>query len=310
MFSTPVLFLLFNRPQVTAHVFDEIRKQKPKYLFIAADGPRENNINDARFCVETRAVVSKIDWDCEVKTLFSDENMGCGKAVAAGITWFFEHVEAGIILEDDCMPNSSFFTYCEAMLNTFRDNQEVMMVCGTSYQPKPLNSDSYYFSRYPHVWGWATWKRAWAQYDLSLGAVSVEKRAAVINRVFANKRERRFWENNLDMIVNGLDTWDYQWMYWIWENNGVCIIPWRNMIANIGFGADSSHTHDENSGQSKMTQYEMLTIRHPKTIAVNQKADSYERHKILIGSAQKYYYTRMRGFVGRVIKLLIKRHGK
>ena len=310
MFSTPILFLIFNRPQTTEKVFEEIRKQKPKHLFISADGPRENNQHDVELCKTTRNIVSKIDWECEVKTLFSDKNMGCGLAPATGMTWFFEQVEEGIILEDDCIPNSSFFDYCETLLNKYRDNTNIMMVCGTSYQPKPLNNDTYYFSKYPHVWGWATWKRAWKNYSFKLDGETNETRRDVIERTFTNNRERKFWENNMRMIINGLDAWDYQFMYWMWKNNGTCIVPWQNMISNIGFGAHATHTHDSNSNQSQMVQHQLSIIKHPQHIKVNTKADDYERGHILIGTEYKYYLNRLRAVAGRFIKPILIKNGR
>lgn len=304
MFSTPILLLIFNRPDATARVFDQIRSHKPKRLFIAADGPRQGNAEDVDNCRLAREVVATIDWDCDVATLYHDKNLGCGLAPATAITWFFNHVEQGIILEDDCLPNDSFFGYCEMLLNRYTDEPQVMMVCGTSYQPKALTEDSYYFSRYPHAWGWATWKRAWAHYNFELSKDSEVERLAVLANVFATSREVKLWRNNLRMIDNGLDAWDYQWMYWMWKNNGVCIVPWKNMVANIGFGQNATHTLDQYSVQSKMQRHDLKEVRHPAAIAVNDQADRYERYHILLEPTLLFYGNRMLHIVKRIVEKL------
>jgi len=301
MLQTPLLFLIFNRPAVTEETFAKIRKQQPRYLYIASDGPRENNPSDTDLNNECKQIVSNIDWDCEVKTLFQTKNLGCGLAPATAITWFFNQVDEGIILEDDCLPNDSFFKFCENLLSRYRGNLNIMMICGTSYQPKPLNTSTYYFSKYPHVWGWATWKRAWADYNFKLDGESDHTRAAVINKTFSSRNERTLWENNLKMILGGLDAWDYQLMYWMWKNDRICIVPWRNMIANIGFGSDATHTYDASSKQSKMTQYKIETIKHPRSVVIHKRADNYERKNILVNPIANHYFNRlkqiMRGFL-------------
>jgi hypothetical protein len=306
MFETPILFLIFNRPNTTVKVFEKIRELKPKYLYVGADGPRPNYPNDALLCAETRNIVSIIDWDCQVKTLFNKRNLGCGLSPANAISWFFEHVEEGIILEDDCLPNSSFFKYCESLLGYYRNNEKVMMICGTSYQPKALNIDTYYFSKYPHIWGWATWKRAWAKYKFSFDTESNQAISSVIKKEFKHNRERYLWNENMQLIKNGLDAWDYQLMYWMWKNDGLCIVPWRNTIANIGFGLHATHTIDADSSQSKMTQYEVSNIIHPKKVINDKKADKYERYHILIDSDFKYYVKKLKAVADRLRKLINK----
>jgi len=305
--TVPILLLIFNRPHTTAKVFERIRAQKPKQLFIAADGPRTNRKEDIVLCSSARQIANQVDWDCEVRTLFQSDNIGCGRGVAAGITWFFEQVSEGIILEDDCLPNDSFFYFCAELLSRYRDNNEVMMISGTTYQRGWQTNETYYFSNYPHVWGWATWKRAWDCYRFELD--DARERAVVIADTFSNRRERVFWKRNMDMIVNGLDTWDYQWMYWIWKNNGLCITPRQNMISNIGFGPDASHTVDMNSPQACMPGFELTTVKHPRRIRLDKGADKYERDTILIGSAAAYYRTRLMNALKRFRRFKFYRDG-
>ncbi|WP_184544970.1 nucleotide-diphospho-sugar transferase [Mucilaginibacter sp. FT3.2] len=302
--------MIFNRPDTTEQVFAEIRKQQPKYLFIAADGPRDNKPDDVEQGDRCRQIVSRVDWDCEIQTLYQSKNLGCGLAPATAITWFFTQVMEGIILEDDCIPNGSFFEFCENLLATHRHNINVMMICGTSYQPQPLNNDTYYFSQYPHVWGWATWRRAWTKYNFKLDNETNTVRANVIRNTFFNSRERRLWEGNMKMIINGLDAWDYQWMYWMWKNNGLCAVPWKNMISNIGFGPHATHTFNISSNQNQMEQHTIEAIHHPKQIAINKKADSYERYHILIGSNGSYYANKLKSGIKKIIKILFKNNAK
>jgi len=304
MFNKPILFLIFNRPETTKLVFEEIRKLKPKYLFIAADGPRTDHPNDLENCKESRNIVKSIDWDCNVKTLFRDKNLGCGLAPAEAITWFFDHVEEGIILEDDCLPNQSFFTFCEALLEKHRTNPKIMMICGTSYQTIPLDTNTYYYSKYAHVWGWATWKRAWSLYNFNLTNEVESERYRVIKKTFSNKRERKLWIYNLKLIDSKLDAWDYQWMYWIWKHEGLSIVPWQNMISNIGFGPKATHTLSVNSDQSRMHQHEIINIVHPKGIEYNIKADKYERYNILISPLIKYVAIKITAKMKRILKWL------
>jgi hypothetical protein len=310
MVNTPVLFLIFNRPETTQRVFNEIRRQQPKHLFIAADGPRDNQPNDAALCHQTRAIATNVDWDCEVKTLFRDQNLGCGAAPASAITWFFNQVDEGIILEDDCIPNTSFFTFCETLLEKYRNIPSVMMICGTSYQPQKRDAASYYFSSYPHAWGWATWKRAWANYNFSLSGESEETRAAVVKQSFALQRERQLWVRNFRLIINGLDAWDYQWMYWIWKNKGVCVVPWQNMISNIGFGSHATHTFDNASSQAAMKQHNIMQIIHPVHIAINKQADQYERFNILIEPNSAFYLKRIKAAANRIRRILFVNNDK
>ena len=162
MFSTPILFMIFNRPDTTQQVFAKIRGQKPKFLFIAADGPRANHPADAELCQATRNVALNIDWECEVKTLFREENLGYGVAPAEAITWFFENVEQGIILEDDIDTDPSFFTFCEELLNYYKNDEQIMRISDSYFfaDLKPKDTvNSYYFSKQIHGWGWATWRR-------------------------------------------------------------------------------------------------------------------------------------------------------
>lgn len=241
--KTPVLFIIFNRPDTTEKVFAEIRKYRPAKLFIAADGPRENKLGEKEKCEQARKITENIDWPCKVKRLYRKKNLGCKYAVSGAIDWFFENVEEGIILEDDCLPNSSFFTFCEQMLKLYKDDNEVMCISGDNFMPKHMQKDAgHYLSRYVHVWGWATWRRAWQKYE-----ADIEDWKISLNKSFLDKfdfLEKVYWSNNFDLVGRKfLDTWDYQLVYMIFNNQGKVVIPNKNLVQNIGFRKDGAHTN-------------------------------------------------------------------
>jgi len=278
MYSTPILFLIFNRPAQTKKVLEAIREIKPRYLYIAADGPRSNKPGEDNQCAITRKLVlDSIDWDCKVVTLFRDKNLGCGKAVSEAITWFFENVEEGIILEDDCLPEKSFFTFCENLLEIYRHNEQIMHIGGSNFQNRNHNTaNSYYFSNYIHIWGWATWRRAWKLYEFNIPNTLDAKFQYLLKVKFSNIFARTFWRNNFETVGQGkIDTWDVQWVYSIYKNSGFGITPEVNLISNIGFGDDATHTTSFNARSAERPLKSLNGLHHPKKIRINKKADKY-----------------------------------
>ncbi len=277
MYNIPILFIIFNRLDTTEQVFEQIRKQKPKYLYIAADGPRKNREDDIENCRKTREIVNKIDWDCELKTLFREENLGCGKAVSGAITWFFENVEMGIILEDDCLPHEDFFPYCEELLIQYKDNKEVKMISGDNFQNGIKRGDaSYYFTAYTHIWGWASWRRTWQEYDFSLDDISTKEFKKSLRYYFNSWQERQVWlDKFILMKKKSIDTWDFQLSFNVWKRKGINIIPNVNLISNIGFGECSTHTIDDNNVLSNIPSQSISPINHPDLISINKEADRY-----------------------------------
>lgn len=277
MFNTPILFLIFNRPETTRSVFEEIKKQKPKYLFVAADGARPHVSEDVEKCKITREVVlQSIDWDCEVKTLFRKENLGCGIAVSEAITWFFDNVEQGIILEDDCLPHSSFFGYCETLLEKYKDDEKIFAIGGSNLQNGIQTVDgSYFFSNYSYVWGWASWRRAWIFYDFELKELEQFKAKNLISKIDNRTVFKNYWISIFEKVLNKeIDTWDYQWNFSIWNHLGVTVVPNVNLISNIGFGKDATHSTGKSPFSNKLTK-NIGTIVHPKFIKINNEADRY-----------------------------------
>lgn len=275
-FNTPVLFLIFNRPDTTKQVFEKIREIQPKYLYVAADGPRTNKEGEKELCAATRNIVlENIDWDCEVKTLLREENLGCGKAVSSAITWFFENVPQGIILEDDILTDFSFFNFCEELLDYYKSDEQVFSITGSNFQDgKKRGNSSYYFSRYSYVWGWATWKRAWEKYDFEMSQLQNFKVKNKISKIFDDKQEQDFWIKQFEN-AKSIDTWDYQWTFALWDNNGITITPNTNLTKNIGFGPDATHTTSSNPRISKFELKSINKIKYIKEILVNVEADKY-----------------------------------
>jgi hypothetical protein len=287
MFDTPILYLIFNRTDLTEITFLSICNIKPKKLFIAADGPRSGNKNDEINCKLVREfVLSKIDWDCNVKTLFRDENLGCGKAVSSAITWFFSHVEEGIILEDDCLPDFTFFRFCTELLKKYRKDDQIMILSGFNPigKSKSFNS-SYTFSTYSGIWGWATWKRAWLKYDYLIPEWHNPHIRQQVLSSFKNQNDARILESGLDSVLKSeCDTWDYQWGFYRTLFNGLGIIPKYNMISNLGFGLEATHTVNSDPKVQNLPRKSIkFPLKHPIYIENNESFDdeynSYFRNK-------------------------------
>lgn len=268
-----VLFLIFNRLDTTRRVLAEIRKARPPRFYIACDGARKNREGEAEVVAELRKfVLDGIDWNCEVKTLFREENLGCGKAVSGAITWFFENEEDGIILEDDCLPNPSFFRYCEELLDYYKDNKKIMHITGSQFIPNFDNGASYYFAKIMHCWGWASWRDRWAQYNFSLKDYEEDN----IKNFSRNRNVQNYWLNILKKMKNEeINTWDYQWVFKIVEKDGLCINPAKNLISNIGFCESSTHTADKNNPYANLPTYDLGKIVHPPKVEIDQKAVDY-----------------------------------
>ena len=240
-----VLFIVFNRPFHTQRVFKKIKEAAPKRLIIAADGPRRDYPADETSCNQVRKIVSDIQWPCEVLYLFRQENLGCKLALSDAITWFFKHVEQGIILEDDCLPVSSFFYFCSDMLERYKNDPHIFQITGNNFQQGiSRGAGSYYFSKYAHIWGWATWKRAWDYYDLELSNWPLFRMRKEYQAFFASEAEKKYWTKKLDHYYNNpekADYWSLQWQFACWQQGGAIVTPQKNLVTNIGFGS-GTHT--------------------------------------------------------------------
>ena len=270
-FNIPILFLVFNRLDTTRQVFERIRNVSPIKLYIASDGARDNRESeDEKVKTVREYVINSIDWNCEVKTLFREKNLGCGKAVSQAITWFFENEEMGIILEDDCLPSASFFHFCKELLEKYKDDNRIYHIAGynpLTYTEMPY---SYYFARIQHCWGWATWRCAWSQYNFDIKDLDNFIFQKKINEIFNRKIDRYYWlEIFKRMEKHEIDTWDYQWTYAIFNNNGICINPAKNLVSNIGFGSEATHTTVDDTNKNNQQQFEIKELKHPNIININ-----------------------------------------
>jgi len=276
MLTTPVAFFIYNRPDLTRRVFNAIRLAKPKKLLVVADGPRSDAEEER--CQETRDVIKAVDWECEILTNLSEKNMGCGKRVATGLNWVFSKVDQAIILEDDCLPTPSFFDFCKELLIKYRDDRRIMQIGGNNFQAdKSITKHSYYFSRYPHIWGWATWKRAWECYDFYMKTWPQLKQSGKMNRVCKNFWERIYWTNIFDrrFLKGKPDTWDYQWVYSCWYHEGLSIYPAQNLVSNIGFGRQAVHTRQRSSSFANLPTKDIWEIKHPPAVSSHEEADKH-----------------------------------
>jgi hypothetical protein len=274
--NTPVLYMVFNRLDTVKKTFQEIKKVKPKKLFIAADGPRTPE--EKKKTDEVRAFILKnINWKCKVNTLFRDKNLGCKYAVSSAIDWFFNNVEYGIILEDDCLPSQSFFRFCQEMLIKYKDNERIMHISGTNVEERSDIKESYFFSQTFNVWGWATWRRAWKFYDVEMKDWKKINQKEYLKsfdyNIIGRIRSKRIY----DLTYRGkLNTWDYQWDFICNLKKGICVVPKLNLITNLGF-EEGTHTtnYDKKAKTLKRYQLEFPLVMPDKIIIKNDYFKSY-----------------------------------
>jgi len=276
-FDVPILMLVFNRPDETQRVFDAVKKVKPGRLYVAADGARAHKSTDQLLTSQTRDIFNQIDWPCELKTLYRNNNLGCGPAVNEAITWFFEHEEMGIILEDDCLPSFDFFRFCKTMLNHYKDDEWVMQVCGSNFQRGITRGEaSYYFSMHSFIWGWATWRRAWQHYNFNLDHIQSDKELN-LDYYTSHKGLKRYWQQIFMFSKKHVfNTWDYQWGLTILKQKGLSLVPNVNLVTNIGNTDNSTHgSANDTSWTVNQVVCELGEIKHTKEVKVNTDADAY-----------------------------------
>lgn len=280
--SPPVLLLTFNRPEHVRRMLTILKSIGVSSLYISCDGPRPDETSDKERIALIRKLVNAIDWDVSVKTNFSDINNGCKIGVYQGISWFFGHEEQGIILEDDCEPNAYFFQYCQELLIKYKDDKKVMSLSGTNLLQRQWNEDSYVFSSFPFCWGWATWRRAWQLCDIEMKQWPNYKNTDNLNKYFANKNTVAYWTKLFDKTYHGqIDTWDYQWAFACFQHHGLAIIPNHNLITNVGFDNDATHTKFAHLRYSSVpTQSLRFPLKHPKLVEKNQIVDQDFENKI------------------------------
>lgn len=275
--KSPVLFILFNRPDTTMRVFEQIKQAQPSRLYVAVDGPRKGNTTDKYLCEQTRAIIKLVDWNCEVKTLFRDENLGCKEAPASAITWFFEQEEEGIILEDDCLPANDFFRFCDVLLEKYRYDTRIRHINGSNLQHGRIwGKADYYFAHGLQMWGWASWKRVWNEYDKDLKAYQIDDAREQFVKIFEEPLLAEAWINIfIAHKTSSLDTWDHQFLIINYFNNGLSINPNVNLISNIGYGIAATHTTNIGDIDSNVPLESIGEITHPQYVVRENGADAY-----------------------------------
>lgn len=280
--TPPVLFTVFNRPDLTARVFESIREARPERLFVAADGPRQDRAGEAEACEATRRVTEQIDWPCSCERLYRSGNLGCRTAMSQAIDWFFERVEEGIILEDDCIPEPGFFQYCAEMLERYREDPRIALISGCNFQPEEsgkLPKASYYFSRYPHIWGWASWRRVWQSYDVALGKWTGD--ASSLSGVVESPLVRKHFAQMFDGVKTGkIDTWDFQLLFECLNSGRLAAIPWTNLVMNDGFDERATHTMSREGHVIERSFPMNFPLLHPLEVTVDEGADRHTEREV------------------------------
>jgi len=269
----PVLLLIYRRADTTERVLDAIRQVRPKQLYVSAAGPADES--DIEHCEATRAVIDNVDWTCDVRRNFMSDNRGCRYNVAQGISWALEHEEEVIIIEDDCVATPDFFRFCSELLDRYRQDERVMSISGTNFLfGHSVTQDSYFWSRYPNIWGWATWRRAWNKYDHELERWSAARANGLLTGFIKEWRPRTYWRMVLDFVEDGsLDAWDYVWFASCWMHGGLSAQPSVNLVSNIGFDQRATHTKKPNKLSRMPVSALELPMRHPETPERNRAAD-------------------------------------
>lgn len=276
-FETPVALLIFNRPDTTRLVFEAIRTVRPRQLLVVADGPRPGRDGEKQRCLEARAIIDGVDWNCKVDLNYSDQNLGCMRRVSSGLDWVFEQVDEVIILEDDCLPHPSFFPFCRDLLDRFRYEKCVAQISGANFQfGRRKMSESYYYSRYNHVWGWASWKRAWQSNDNEMVHWPDFRDKGLLDNILSGKKEVTYWTDVLNRVYTGeIDSWACRWTLSCWRNGLLTAIPKVNLVSNIGFGSDATNTPVPNRYAAMKTEEMHFPLIHASVIESDAAADAY-----------------------------------
>lgn len=276
-FATPILLIGYRRSLTTRQVIDSLRTIQPKLLFFAVNAPNPDSPEDEVLCADVKKLAAEIDWECSIESLFRKEHLSAKESITTAISWFFQHVDKGIILEDDCVCDPSFFHLAEDLLIRYEADSRVMQIGATNFGPEPKSNDSYSYSGYAYIWGWATWKRAWAQMDLSLESFDEYMVKEVLSKRFSRLSDRSYWYQLFKYLKSGnLDTWDGQWNLTIFRSNGLCIVPRVNLVKNVGFGAHSTNTTSEADAFANLLSSSLsFPLSHPIGMVIDHEADKW-----------------------------------
>jgi hypothetical protein len=299
--NVPVILVIFNRPDHTRSVARQILHADPEHLLVIADGPRNGHPDDVANCRAARSVIEETPWRCKVTRSYSDVNLGCAARISSGLTWAFQIVEEAIILEDDCLPDNSFFRYAAELLEWYRTDERVLAVSGNNFLSGRFKTPySYYFSRYPHCWGWATWRRAWALYDHQMSLWPLIRDDHWLERLLPRKRDAFYWRERFEAAFTGtLDSWAARWVLGSWIHNGLTILPSVNLVSNIGFGTDATHTREHSSLLSVPMASMSFPLAHPPFMIRDTIADDYTQDTLF---ADARTLTRLRAVLAGALK--------
>jgi hypothetical protein len=285
MFDVPILLIVFKRKDTLLKILEVIQQINPSKIYIASDAAKSDNPDDLKKNEAVKKCIESFPFSCEVVTNFQKENLGCGKGPKAAIDWFFKHEEIGIILEDDCLPDVSFFEFCRSLLQTYENDYRIMSISGNNYLSNNINiSSSFYFTKYPNIWGWATWRRAWKLMDWEMNDYIKFINQNTLSEYVNTQSEFWYWKKIFDNVYNNesaIECWDYQWLYSIWKNHGYGIAPAVNLVKNIGFDDDATHTNHQPIWYNNVTIEKLTSITYPDEIMINQEADDYQFNHII-----------------------------
>ena len=297
---SPLLYIVFNRPDLTRRSFELVRKARPNVLYVVADAARADRPGEHRLVAEARGITEDIDWDCDVRRLYADSNLGCGRRISSGITAALQEFESVIVLEDDCLPDPTFFPFCEQLLDRCRDDDRVMSISGDNFQQgRPRTTASYYFSKYPHCWGWATWRRAWQHFSLDVPEWPGFRDSGGLQAYCDCERELEYWTATFDQVYEGkMDSWAMPWTLCCWLQHGLTILPSVNLVSNVGFGVDGTHTLQKAPFANLPTEA-IESILHPSTTYRHADADRFTDELLYSGPWQRAHKKKRRWFSAR-----------
>lgn len=288
--ETPVVLVVFNRPEKTARVFAAVASARPSRLFLVADGPRVNRPGEAKRCETVKQIVSAVDWPCRVETNFAAQNMGCGQRIISGLNWVFSLAEEAIILEDDCLPDPSFFPFCQELLHRYRGDSRIAAITGTNLVERSVKTPfSYYFSQLGGIWGWATWSSQWKSYDENLKKWPALRDANALAEIFDRPRDIAYWTRIFDAMHEGRgpNTWDYQWVYTNMFGSRLTIVPRVNLVANIGFGDGATHTSTGDPRLLPKLRSIEFPLRHPDALIASRSLDRHYQELYFTGLSSR-----------------------
>ncbi len=300
--GTPVVLLVFNRPQHTAEMFAAVRARRPARLLVVADGPRPDHPDDRERCAQVRAIVEEVDWPCEVSRDYADTNLGLKRRVSSGLDWVFAQVDRAIVLEDDCVAHPDFFLFCDELLERYADDERVWVITGDNFQAGHRRGDAaYYFSKYNHCWGWATWRRAWTHYQGDIPFWEEWKTSREWRDLGHSEPEREYWERIFDRVArHEIDSWAYPWTASVWYHGGLTATPNVNLVTNIGFDAAATHTTDAHD--RRLASHALGPWSHPDRVEQDRRADQFAFEHHFGGPPPRTPYRRGKAFSLRVVR--------